>query len=367
MSYWILPNDRGTYAVDWNVVNRIIRGYHRANYRWRTARVVKASEYAWWDWNGWRLPEVETIEVDWDQIRALVNRLGDEDFATLAEMGTRSVPAMANELRRMVAETARYNEKFIDLQATTQSENMARIQTAVNRAGTGIEVARFLRDTSADGLVVISTLLTAGAGAALLGGASALKGFGKYQDTDNIGAGILYGSGTFVFGAFKLGGAEVKGAAEVVVVLLQAQWETGVALAEGKSFTEALETGSLKLAGPLVDRFLKLKRVQKLLSLASIPITLGGEPGAKDVGNAVLSKWLGKIIQKQGVERGGKALIGQTSGQLHTPLLDTQGEIARIKRQAAGRPTLMESLTLSNDLLLLLAIVNMDKGIGRGL
>ena len=26
MAYWLLENDRATYAVDWDVVNRLVRG-----------------------------------------------------------------------------------------------------------------------------------------------------------------------------------------------------------------------------------------------------------------------------------------------------------------------------------------------------
>jgi hypothetical protein len=144
------------------------------------------------------------------------------------------------------------------------------------------------------------------------------------------------------------------------VTILQAQWETGVALTEGKSLGKSLATGSLKLAGPFVDRFFKSSAVTKLLQRACVPIkiTVATSSGIENVASTVAGKWLGKVVQKQGVERQGKAAIKAFGGPApaYTP------NVSRPRQSA-----LIEGATFTNDTLLTLAIVNMDKGIGRGL
>ena len=356
MAYWLLENDSATYAVDWDIVLRIVRSFHRARARFDCAESKASSESAWYSPLSWALPEVTSIEVDLNRVRSQVNRFGDADFSHLAQLGTRDVPEMARQLRWMVSETSRLTTNFLNWQATTQSENSARMQAAVDTYSGAIEVARFVRDTSADGLMVGSSILTGGGSLALLGGASALKGYGKYQDTDKVGAAMLYGVGNLVFGAFKLGGGKLSLREEAVVVIMQAKWETGVALAEGKSLGDALAIGSLKLAGPFVDRFFKVPILQTAIQRWSIPITVGANLGvAQNVVGDVTTKMLSKITQKQGIERGGKALIQS----LH--------DAGAIRPNGNAAPRLMESLTFTDDTLLTLAIVNMARGIGNGL
>jgi hypothetical protein len=373
MTYWLLDNDHAQYAVDWDVVLRIIRAYHRSVLRFTLAHVSTASDSAWYWPPSWSLPEIQTVEVDWERIRGGVDRYGDADFATLAEIATCNVPEMARQLRWMVAETSRFTRHFLDLQASTQSENAVRIQNAIESYSGAIEVARFVRDTSADGLMVGATIMTGGAGAALLGSASALKGYGKYQDTDSVGAAVMYGAGNFVFGAFKVGGATLSFKQDLVLAIVQAQWESGVALVEGKSLVDALATGSLKITGPFVDRFFRLQGIQRLIGCGCIPITITQKPtafgmnfarlvghldetqAARNIATTVVAKSLAKVTQKQGVERGGKKMLQR----LHSA--------GAMPTYARSGPALMESVTLTDDTLLTLAIVNMAKGIGHGL
>jgi|GEM_PF-3434864 len=372
MAYWMLNNDRAQYAIDWDIVLRIVRAHHRSTYRFQCARVTKASDSHWYNPMSWSLPEVQSVEVDWERIRPAVNRFGDADFARLAELATRDVREMERQLRWMVAETSRYTTLFLDLQMTTQSENMARINQSIDSYGHYAGVAKFLRDTSADGLMVGATVLTGGAGLALLSGASVLKGVGKFEDTDNLAAAVLYSTGNFVFGAFKLGGRGFdRLKEEAVVVILQAQWEAGVALAEGKPLLRAVETGGLKLLGPFADRFFKMASVQSLIRRACIPVTVTNAPTVlgksfagilgdveqplENLATKLATTMATKIMQKQGIEGGGKSLLVK----LH--------EQGAVPRYSTSDGQFMESITFSDDTLLTWAIVNMEKGIGRGL
>jgi hypothetical protein len=358
MAYWMLENDRDRYAIDWDVVNRLVRGYHRATLRDAYSHVVTTSESTWFNPFSWSLPDVRSLEVDWDKVSSGLNAAADEDVNRLTEQATRDVRSVYRELKWMVADTGRRTTAFTDQLGALQTENMSRINSAVESYGAQIEAAKFVRDTAADGLMVGASIATGGAGVAILGGGSALKGWAKYQDTDNAGAAVLTGVGSFTFGAFKLGGTKLKAGEEAVVTILQAQWETGIALAEGKSLSKALAIGSLKLTGPFVDRFFKLGPVKSMLERACVPIaiTVATAEGVENVASTVAGKWLGKTAQKQVVERGGKAAINALSTPAAAPA-----------SASTRRSEVVESATLTDQRLLTLAIVNMSKGIGRGL
>ena len=366
MAYWMLQNDRASYAVDWDIIHRLVRGYHRANLRDTHSRVVTTSDSTWFNPFSWSLPDIRSMEVDWDKVSTQSSTAADDDFNRLAELGTRDVRGMHRDLKWMVSDTSRRTTAFTDKLGALQTENMSRISSAVDSYGGQIEAAKFVRDTAADGLMVGATIITGGgAGVAILGSGSALKGWAKYQDTDNLsedrrlGSAFATGVGNFVFGAFKLGGRTLSVGEEAVVVIMQAKWETGVALAEGKSIGQALATGSLKLAGPFVDRVFKLLPVKTMIERACVPIVITiatKNDGIENVASTMASKWLGKVAQKQGVERGGKAAIKALSGSSSTPAAE-----------ALRHSEVIANATLSDHQLLTLAIVNMTKGIGQGL
>lgn len=357
----MLQDDRGTFAIDWEIVHRILRDYHRAVTRDAYSQVVTTSEWRLHNPFSWSLPDVRSLEVDWESVRARSITLADMDFEELSEKATRDVRILHRALQNMVGETSRLTSAFTDRLGALQSENMARINGAVASYDSQIGAARFFRDTSADGLMIGATILTGGAGAAVLGGGSALKGWAKFQDTGNTGAAILTGVGSFTFGVFKLGGRQSSGLAEdAAVAILQAQWETGVGLVEGKSLGAAAATGSLKLTGPFVDRFFKLAPVKGILERAAVPlvITVATPAGVKNVAPALVAKATTKAAQNKVVDLG-KAGIKALSA----PGTPPAGPAAPAGR---GSPVL-DTATLGNEALLSLAIVNMSKGIGRGL
>jgi hypothetical protein len=316
------------------------------------------------------LPDVRSIEVDWARVDASASDNADRDLNRMAERATMDARGMYLDLKGMVEDTSRYTNAFTDRLGALQTENMARINGAVDSYGAQIEVAKFVRDTSADGLMVGASIATGGAGVALLGGGSALKGWAKYEDTDGlttdrrVGAAVATGVGSFVFGAFKLGGAKLSGGQEAVLTILQAKWDTGVALVEGKSLSTAVATGSLKLAGPFVDRLFKSGVATRLFQKACVPIAVtvqrvgaAGVPEIANVAATVSQKWATKVFNKQVVDRSGKAAIKAVSAP-NAPSLPTS---------APARPSLLSQAILTDQTLLELAIVNMDKGIGRGI
>lgn len=345
MAYELVQNSATQYAVDWPILARFVRSHEMAKHRARLASVKTVSQTTWNPFS-WSLPEISSVEVPWDDVTARASVATFLRVNELRNVGDTQMRYVAIKVRDMIRETDRLNTRFLELMASTQSENMTRVNKSVASYDSKIEIAKFLRDTSADGLMVGATVLTGGAATAVLAGGSALKGYGRYEDTDNVVSGVMTGVGSFAFGAFQIGGLQ-KGA----IVIMQASWETGTCLVEGKGFAESVATGSLKLAGLGVDKVFKLGVVQSLLGKAAVPmaITLAGS----DVTKKVVEGMAKKIVQKQVAERGGKmAIKAMKAGFGDTPNVE--------------RPSVLHDATYADELMLDFAVVNMDKGIGQG-
>ncbi len=102
------------------------------------------------------------------------------------------------------------------MQDEASSRTARNLDSAVNTAEAGLEGARFTRDLSANVLIIGSSLIAPGSGAAVasvaaLAAGSALQGTGTYQDTGNIGAAVLQGTTSFVFGLIPLGPTTLVG------------------------------------------------------------------------------------------------------------------------------------------------------------
>jgi hypothetical protein len=196
-------------------------------------------------------------------------------------------------------------------------------------------------------------VMTGGAGIAAIGGASFFKGTCKYQDSGSVGASVMEGAGSFVFAYAKLTPKFAR--QEMVLAFVQAPYKTGTELVAGKSFSEAAALGAVKLAGPGVDRLLKIGPAKTLFDRLAIPIviTYGGQNVAAQSlsgGAGVLPKAVGAAIKKAG-EYGARAVTPDSPAD--APAVGAPGRLVR-------------DATISDKFLLYLAFVNMTKGIGHG-
>jgi hypothetical protein len=358
MAYVPFTDERGeSYFIDWDIVYRILHAYHLANERDRQSRVVRDVEPGV---SGWFLPAIESVEVPWHQVRSKATANADHDFDRFSEVWVRDVRILHRSLTGFTRATETATARFRDLMASTQSENMARVNSAVrlNEAGEGI--ARFFRDTAAEGLVIGSTLLTGGAAApalAALGGGSALKGVGKYQDSGNVGSAFVTGTGTFIFGLFKVGGTKLSRAEEAAVVVVQAQWETMNALVDGKSMSEALAKGGAKLTGPFVDRLTKLPGVLPLFARAAAPLNITVAKYATDnIAAEVVRKTISKVGQKA---------VDKAVGVLAAPAKGAPPPAALAS--SANASPLQSAMFTEGQMLLNLAVISERKGLGNGI
>jgi hypothetical protein len=280
------------------------------------------------------------------------------DYAARAATDMRGI---AYDVKAKVEQTVALKRSTRDWLTDIQRNNLAAMDKA-DKDYTGlIDAARFVRDTSADIVVVGSTIATGGAAAyGLLATGSVLKGTYKYQDTGNAGAAVLYGAGSMLLGAFKVKPSALTASGEYALIIAQGVLETGTSFASGKSFGEAVSKGGLKIVGGgAAQALFGATVVKSVFSKMPVPFTvLSQESGGtmKDVANELLTKTSKKMVEK-GVRTGVPAAAGALTGRSTAPLRNPS---------SAPGSGFIDGVPIEQMGLLYFAIVNMENGIGRG-
>jgi hypothetical protein len=352
MGYELLANGRTQFAIDWDIVSRLVRSYHTARLQMVYAREVTMSNSHWYNPMTWSLPAISHVEVDWEKVRRDADSLALADVRNMRTEAKYNAARIARRLEDLIELTAERKETFVNWIGTVQTQNMESINKAIEDYESGAEIARFVRDTSADGLMVGASVMTGSAAVAALGGASFFKGTCQFQDTGSVGAGVMRGAGTFAFAYVRLG-KQFTFKQDMVLALVQAPYSLGTELVGGATVSKAVAASAVKLTAPTADRLFRLGPARTLFDKVAVPIvvTYGGEN--------VASSFLGKLVEK-GVQRGvedvaRKALNGSGSPPEDAPHLEPR------------RPgQVIDQSTVSTKFLLHLAFVNMEKGIGRG-
>lgn len=352
MAYELVQSRNTQFAIDWSVVRQLVRSYYTSAWQLDLGRETTLSESHWYNPFSWSMPDVAHIEVDWGLVRSYADADADNDVARMRRRAATDAAGVAWQLDELIDLTARNKESFTDWMGTVQTRNMESIDKAVDDYDSNIEIAKFVRDASAEGLMIGASVMSGGAATAALGGASFFKGYCKFQDTTNdhaLEAAVLEGVGSFAFAYVKLG-KKLSFKEDMVLAFVQAPYKTGTELVAGKSVSDAFVSGSVKLVAPTVDRLFKIGPAKTLFDKVAVPvvITVKAKEGIKNVTSDLLTKSATKSVEKTLESRGKQAL---------------EDSPATNPRQS-GR--IVSDATLSNKLLLYLAFVNMEKGIGRG-
>lgn len=340
----------GEFTVDWEIVRRLIRSHEvaRAPKPFRPVNVVNSN---WYNPFSWSLPDITTVDIDWNKVRRQVEKTTEAEFNKMSNLSLfKGMRREAQKLLEKVRQTKVLKKDFLVKMRSVQSANARNIKKAVDAYDGHIAKAKFVRNTSATGLMVGATLLSGGTAAAAIASGSSLKGVAKFQDTGNIGAAAMEAGGTLVFSLIPVKGP--KG--ETLMTVVEAGWETGIGLVEGKAFSEALATGAIKLTGPLTEKVFQSNAVKEMLGRVVIPVKPNVRIALSKLGVNYSSKLTGKMAQAELEKHGGK---------LATAML---GKNKEKKRSIAGRGEVVDKLILDDELLVKFAIVNMNKGIGRG-
>jgi len=356
MSYTIV-NSLGTeYAVDWSVVERLCRSYWTSYYQLLYANATSASERTWNPLT-WSLPTIRSVDIPWDKVRSDAQVAAANEIPTYLRLSKADMRAVALDVKWKVEQTAVNRRALTAYLKDIQAENMANIGQAVDDYTGLTDAARFVRDTSADIVAIGSTIATGGAAAGLLGASSAMKGLGKYQDTGSVGAAALYGAGSMVVGAFKVGGAKLTTSGEYTLIIVQGSLETGTSLVAGDTFSSSIEKGGLKVASAGAAQAVFGSQLAKQV-FARIPVPFnvwalrksdGVNKLYEDEATALLEKTTKKLAEKS-VKAG-----------LASALAPSQS--APLRATSAG---LVDDVPVEQMFLLYFAIVHMKKGIGHG-
>jgi hypothetical protein len=349
MGYELLTNGQTQFAIDWDIVSRLVRSYHTARLQMVYAREVTMSNSHWYNPMTWSLPAISHVEVDWDKVRRDADSLALADVRNMRTEAKYNAARIARRLEDLIELTAERKETFVNWIGTVQTQNMESINKAIADYESGAEIAKFVRDTSADGLMVGASVMTGSAAVEALGGASFFKGTCQFQDTGNVGTTVMRGAGTFAFAYVRLGKQFKQ---DMVLALVQAPYFTGTELVGGSTVSKAVAASALKLTAPSAERLFRLGPAKTLFDKVAVPIvvTYGGEH--------VTSAFLSKLVEKgaRGADDAGrKALNGGSN---------PSDDAAHLEPRRQGQ--VIDQSTVSTKFLLHLAFVNMDKGIGRG-
>lgn len=357
MTWELVETADGQYAVDWDIVGNVIRQYELAKLKMQSYTTVDISQSNWYNPFSWSLPKIVNIDIDWKAVRSATELNSFIETRRFRNAAQKQMRREAYALLEKLHRTVSLKEQFVHKMRAIQSQNAQSIDKAIADYDGHIDKAKFVRNTSAGTLMVGATFLSGGAATAVIGAASGLKGVAKYQDTGKVGAAVMEATGNFVFGMIpvKAGAAGLTKIEEGCLVILEAQWETGIGLAEGKTFSEALGTGALKLTGPAVDKVFGSKPMINMLSRVSVPmnITLKGGPLAA---GEFASKQLTMMVNAQRDKHGGNYMTQKF------------GAPAKAKNPppgSAGEEVIRTALN-PQEILLKLAIIHMRKGAGQG-
>jgi hypothetical protein len=153
----------------------------------------------------WFGPDVHNVTTDFDNgFNAERDHRSQQLYADLTQASLRNGASVFENLVRIKQETVLYTDQVRGMQRRASHATMESIDRNVRIAGYGLTAATWVRDISASVLVVGATFLSGGAALGVLGAGSALKGTATYQDTGNVGAAVLQGTGTFVVGAISI-------------------------------------------------------------------------------------------------------------------------------------------------------------------
>ena len=184
-----------------------------------------------------------------------------------------------------------------------------------------------------------------------------LKGEAKWQDTGSIGAGIMEGTGSFVFAYVKLG-KSFSFKQDMVLALVQTPYKAKTELVGGASLGKAGLSGALKLTGPSIDRLFKIGPAKTFFDKLAVPVVITYQ--GENVASKFLSKYTATIVQKRGIEGAGKNAILNIGSPSPSPPNSTADD----RRQRQGQ--VIAEATLTSKYLLYLGFVNQQNGIGRG-
>jgi hypothetical protein len=341
--YTLMNTREGQYSVDWDAIASMVRSYFHAKALNKYATIRSDGGNA----NG--LPDLSSVEVDWDKVREKVDVKTWGTMLRLCQGAELSMETAAQYLKEAQEITRKELELYHDRLARVSAQNQGEIEKYVDSYGWKIKGLQIVRDLCA-AFVIGAATSGAGTAAALPGalrGAGAVTGaaikvYGKYEDTYNAGSTAIEATQQLAFTV--LPGGEVVGAGTKIVI--SAGLDTTKSLVEGKSGAESVLNGVVNFPSAAAG-----KAAKEALGKLAIPVSTAVKTRAADISKKVVEE-AAKKAGKLAIEAG-KDGIDNVKTVIH--------QIAHRLQESASAG----NITFWDSLLLKFAIVDMAKGVGH--
>ena len=194
------------WSVNWPLVRMIVRSSAH------DLTLLQAAAFSTSDTSSWNpfslgMPETTSYEVDWARHRELKERAAARHLDEVTLLVRTDIRAAVMQLRELINRSARAKQRFRDNLQEASRRTQAAIEDAVGNYETATSVARVTRDVAGSVFVAGAGLLSGGAAVAAVAGGSAFQGVGTYQDTGDVGAALISGTGSIIVNLIPLGGA----------------------------------------------------------------------------------------------------------------------------------------------------------------
>jgi hypothetical protein len=257
MAWETLRSNDGVYLVDWDGLTRIIRSCKRAGAMNDYSRLAtERGERDFWAL-GLRLPDLHSVQVDWDRVALETTTQTDMELRRFYGAAKSSMKAQLMGLVHMMEQADDDRDAFQDKQSEAQQKTAENIESAVQTGEAWVKGLTYVRDTSAEIVMVGATYVSGGTAAPLLTGLGAgMKGGFVYQDTGKADKALATFSTNLLMGVadLKVGAAlkemsSVSGRIGMAIVWAKGKsvLEVPKALIEGKSLKQAVSVGGVKL------------------------------------------------------------------------------------------------------------------------
>jgi hypothetical protein len=363
MTYKVYATEQGEFCIDWDACCRIITSYYRAQAQLAHAREVLESQSSALNPLSWGLPDLVSLQVDWDKVRsdsqANANGAGWR-LAAVANFEKKGIDQLVRELKHMMAETHRMNASFQARLRQASAKSMGEIQRSVSGYQSWIDGAKLTRDLSGSVLIAAGTVATGGAAGVVGSGlGTVMKTTARYQDTGNLGSTAIELAQNLVFCVLPAArGVGLSKDEKVVKLLVSVSADTGKALLEGRSLGTALLEGAINVPLQMMGDPLK-RALAPVLNKVAVPVLGKVLTASGDIVRQLPTEVGRKVIE----DRGKKALQGAVRSATGGSSAATTA--SPMNAAARHRAELGDSVFYQDDLLLKFAIVDMQQGIGR--
>lgn len=328
MAWEVAQSGGKTYWIDWSTIEHLLYGYHRASYQIRCTKEVTLShaDKKWYNPFSWMLPDLKKLQTDHVAVRNKARFAAWQELYDLQQRVDRG--GMTQVIRRVreLPQKAKQCQKVFHRKVDgAYRANIKASHRSVQQYTEAVEVARFIRNLSADTVLVMASFASGGAALAVAGAGSAGKGLGTYQDTGSVGAATIKAVGSFALAVIPIKAASSKLNTQLVLILGSGTVDAGTTYVAGGDLRKALAAGG----AAMVQKSALVSGVFTKGVADNVPIpvqVIVGQGLANRSTKEAVKGALGRVLEK----RGRKVQIALAENKLVRQTPDVPQLLARL-------------------------------------